>query len=189
MHEPVFLNKEVSERLEIGDSTLRKWSISLENAGYKFIQKEKGDIIIRMYRERDVTALLRYKELIQSKVETMDSVAKIIVDEFGLGTNENDTERTRSLIVTEALPTPLSVYEEVFQIFIERQNEVNRELLEKQKELIDQMDQRLNDQQKYIQETLEKRDQQLMQTLREIQEMRRVVAEEQKPFWKRLLKK
>ena len=178
MHEPVFLNKEVSERLGIGDSTLRKWSISLEIAGYRFIQKEKGDIIIRMYRERDVTALLRYKELIQSKVETMDSVAKIIVDEFGSGTNENDKEWSRSLIVTEALPTPLSVYEEAFQIFIERQNEVNRKLLEKQEELIDQMDQRINDQQKYIQETLEKRDQQLMQTLREIHEIRRLEVEE-----------
>ena len=119
----------------------------------------------------------------------MDSVAKIIVDEFGSGTNENDKEWSRSLIVTEALPTPLSVYEEAFQIFIERQNEVNRKLLEKQEELIDQMDQRINDQQKYIQETLEKRDQQLMQTLREIHEIRRLEVEEQKPFWKRLLKK
>ena len=190
MHEPVFLTKEVSERLEIGDSTLRKWSISLENAGYKFIQKEKGDITIRAYRERDITALLRYRELIQSKMETMDSVAKIIISEFGSGTNKNDEERSGSLIVTEALPTPLTVYEEAFQTFIERQNDVNRELLAKQQELIERMEQKLDDQQRYIQETLEKRDQVLMATMRELMEQRRIEAAEQnQSFWRRLFKK
>jgi hypothetical protein len=190
MHEPVFLNKEVSARLEIGDSTLRKWSMSLENAGYQFIKKEKGDITIRVYRERDVTAFLRYKELIQSKVETMDSVSKIIVSEFGEGMDENDQERTGSLLVTDTFPTPLSVYEVAFQTFIERQNEVNREWMAKQQELIDRMKQRVDDQQKYIQETLEKRDHALMGTIRELMEQRRIEAAEQnQSFWRRLFKK
>ncbi|MCM2532124.1 hypothetical protein NDK43_06650 [Neobacillus pocheonensis] len=58
-NERVYWTHEVAERLEMGESTLRKWSIALEKQGHSFI---KGDQERRLFLETDIQLLLKMKE-------------------------------------------------------------------------------------------------------------------------------
>jgi DNA-binding transcriptional MerR regulator len=69
-NESAYWSKEVSDILQIADSTLRKWCLSLEKNGYEFV---RGTNNSRAFVERDVLLLRRMKELIQSKGVTVEN--------------------------------------------------------------------------------------------------------------------
>ena len=50
-YEYIFLNKEMSERLGIGVSTLRKWAAALEKSGYGWEKHEDGTRYFTRYDE------------------------------------------------------------------------------------------------------------------------------------------
>ncbi|MFX3634500.1 MAG: helix-turn-helix domain-containing protein [Candidatus Pristimantibacillus sp.] len=54
--------KEVAERLQIAESTLRRWCQSLEQGGYLFAKKDNKR---RLLSENDVSALQQLKALNQ----------------------------------------------------------------------------------------------------------------------------
>lgn len=69
----------------------------------------------------------------------------------------------------------------------ERYNEL-KEMIQQQNEMLKQMAMKLDEQQRYIDEKLDKRDQQLMGAIREMQEEKRVLLEtaatNKKPWWR-----
>ncbi|MCE0553209.1 hypothetical protein LQK80_01020 [Bacillus thuringiensis] len=65
MSEQGYWSKEISELLQIGDSTLRKWCIALENQKYIFIRGRNNS---RAFVDKDIIVLKRMKELVQEKV-------------------------------------------------------------------------------------------------------------------------
>ncbi|MFD2615720.1 hypothetical protein [Paenibacillus gansuensis] len=58
-HIQTWWSKDLARHLDIGESTVRKWSIELEKAGYEFLRDEHNR---RTYIERDAIALRQMKD-------------------------------------------------------------------------------------------------------------------------------
>ncbi|WP_338782454.1 DUF3967 domain-containing protein [Metabacillus sp. FJAT-52054] len=187
--EKAFTPKEISLTLDVGDSTLRKWCIALEKAGYQFMRSEKNN---RLFVEGDVTVLRHLKDLVQNHSMQISNASIVIVDRFGKGAflprtgivpaenieEQRDSDRSNNQLIS------------VLMEHIEQQKEFNQALVK-----------RLDEQQTYIEDSLKKRDEMLMKSIRESQETKKLIAatnekmdkkeeeqakEEPKSIWQRL---
>lgn len=66
----------MSERLNIGVSTLRKWAAALEKNGYFW---EKNDDGTRYYTHYDQDTLILFKSLVQEQKFNLEQAAKVII--------------------------------------------------------------------------------------------------------------
>jgi DNA-binding transcriptional MerR regulator len=113
---------EVADTLGISDSTLRKYCLILERAGYHFL---RGDNKRRAFVTRDVMTLKRLQEISQSKNVTLEDAARLVVS---MAKGETETSVTladmnRSLTLEERfLP--------ILQPLIEQNELLRRELTE-----------------------------------------------------------
>lgn len=181
--EKAYSPKEISLTLDIGDSSLRKWCLALEKEGYQFIRNDKKN---RVFVEGDLVVLRHFQNLVKQHNMQLDNASKLVVDRFGKGAfevstgivpaeNERDLNRSNSEIMDTLLE------------HIRTQEEFNRQLLK-----------RLEEQQTYIQERLEERDRNLLESLRESQATKQLLLEvkqeiattqEKKGFFARLFGK
>lgn len=168
---------DVCTLLGIKESTLRKYALILKDAGYEFHVNDKGQ---RGYFERDVIVLKRFIEIKQSSDMTLEQAAEAVmswVQQSNMSVSvikkEQETDRYNDDIKTL------------------------KEMVAQQNELLKELTIRLDQQQKYIEESLKKRDELLIQSLKESMETRKMIAatkeEEEKAkkkgFWSRLFGK
>jgi hypothetical protein len=179
--EKAYSPKEVFTTLDIGDSTLRKWCIALEKNGYVFIRNDQKG---RIFVEADLVVLRHFQNLIKQHNMQLDNAATLVIDRFGKGSFEVGT-----LSVPAEEQSDLSRSNEDFinklLEHIKSQEEFNRTLLE-----------RLDWQQKYIEERLGSHDGIIQNYMKEAMETRRLIAatqeqaeQEKKGFWSRLFGK
>lgn len=169
-----FTAKEVSAILEIGDSTLRKWCLAIEEQGYNFPRTDNNK---RLFFKHDIDLLKTFRKFVKVQNMSMENAATLIVSKVEEKVFENQNSENN-------VPATRSDNEVIQKLLhhIEQQEQFNKELLR-----------RLDEQQKYIEERLSKRDEALMQSLREVQETKRLIAaaeeerrEEKKNIWSRL---
>lgn len=170
--ESTYWSKEVAETLGIANSTLRKWCKLLEDGGYHFVRDQQER---RAFTEHDVLMLRSFYELTQDKGVALDSAVNLVVSRF-------QREATQDVSLRD-IPEKSQDDERYEQIMhkLENQEQFNKALLE-----------RLDQQQAYIEQSIQKRDETLLQAIREIQETRLqlVAAEQEKQkkkwwqFWK-----
>ncbi|MGH1093591.1 DUF3967 domain-containing protein [Bacillus mycoides] len=169
-----YWGSEVAKNLGIGSSTLRKYCLSLEEAGYPF---ERGNNNSRIFFHKDVATIERLVTAMNKKKVTLEQAINLAM--VSVAENEIATVATDSVADTEHI--------KALAERIERLEQLNLELI-----------QRLDQQSKLLQETdsqriirEEQRDVQLMQVLREIQDSKRLIAasEQKKSFWSRLFGK
>jgi DNA-binding transcriptional MerR regulator len=171
IHEKAFTTKEVSVTLDIGDSTLRKWCLALEKNGYQFIRNDQNK---RLYTDRDLVALRHFQVLVQQNNFPMENASLVVASRFqgeasesgtGIVLQENE-EIKRSSERYEALETKINEQQELIKALIQR---------------LDERDNR--------------RDQLLMQHIKEIQETKQLLLaskeeeKEEKGFFSRLFGK
>lgn len=181
IHEKAYSTKDLSLAMAIGDSTLRKWCLTLEKNGYGFIRNDQKN---RVFIESDIVILKHFQSLIKQHNMQLDNAAKLVIDRFGKGSFEKGT----GIVLVEQEKEIAQSESEILNTLLEHirtQEEFNRELV-----------QRLDQQQKYIDERLEKRDQKLMESLRENQEVKKTLfqiaaaqEENKKGFFSRLFRK
>lgn len=70
-----YFAKDVAMELDITTSTLRRWSIELEKAGYTIERNEKEQ---RIYYERDFKALREIKKLLSHSVAFVDTINAVV---------------------------------------------------------------------------------------------------------------
>ena len=189
---------EVAEQLGIQSSTLRKYADVLEKEGYTFIKNERGH---RKYRESDVMVFRKVINLKNDTDMTLENATKQIVS-WHQGVEVLPLERHE-----------IERYEEpdfnatTLQTMLQDQNEV----IEKQNELLQELSKRLIEQdQRFAQresellsaiQTLQEsqvliatnssedvaknqgRDEMLMQTIREVQEVKKMIAASKDKKW------
>lgn len=189
---------DVAEQLNIQSSTLRKYADVLEKEGYTFIKNERGH---RKYRESDVMVFRKIINLKNDTDMTLENATKQIVSWYQgvevLPLERHEVER----------------YEEpdfnatTLQTMLQDQNEV----IEKQNELLQELSKRLIEQdQRFAQresellsaiQTIQEsqvliatnssedvaknqgRDEMLMQTIREVQEVKKMIAASTDKKW------
>ncbi len=169
-----YWGSEVAKNLGIGSSTLRKYCLALEEAGYPF---ERGNNNSRIFYHTDVATIERLVTAMNKKNVTLEQAINLAMT--SVEGNEIATVAIASVTDTEHIKTLTER--------IERLEQLNLELI-----------QRLDQQGKFLQETDDKRilreeqrDIQLMQVLREIQDSKRLIAasEQKESLWSRLFGK
>ncbi|PGB03771.1 DUF3967 domain-containing protein [Bacillus toyonensis] len=189
---------DVVEQLGIQSSTLRKYADVLEKEGYTFIKNERGH---RKYRESDVMVFRKVINLKNDTDMTLENATKQIVS-WHQGVEVLPLERHE----TERYEEP-NFNATTLQTMLQDQNEV----IEKQNELLQELNKRLVEQdQRFIQresellraiqtiqesETLiamntsedvaknQGRDEMLMQTIKEVQEVKKMIAASNEKKW------
>ncbi|MFS0882079.1 DUF3967 domain-containing protein [Metabacillus niabensis] len=160
--EQAYWSTDVAKNLNVGESTLRKYCLALENENYQFI---RGSNNSRAFTDKDIIVLRRFKHLVHQERITLKEAATIVINEFGT------TDRTTG--VTEE-QIDKRIYENDY-ITREQGNEI-LERLEKQEQFNKSLLEQLEKQQKYIEESIIKRDQQLLESIREVQETKKLIA-------------
>jgi DNA-binding transcriptional MerR regulator len=169
----IYGSTDMCNLLGIKDSTLRKYCLVLQNAGYNFHTNERGQ---RGFFDQDVIVLRRFIDTKKMSNMTLEQAAEAVVS----WVKQSDMA--------------VSVIREKEDN--ERHNEdiqALKEMIEKQNELLIALANRLDQQQKYIDERLNKRDAMLMESLREVQETKKLIAAteevKKKSFWSKLFSK
>lgn len=163
---------DVCTLLQIKESTLRKYALLLQDAGYHFDTNDKGQ---RAYYEKDVIAFKKLIEIKKSTDMTIEKSANAVMMWF------------------KQSNVSLRVMDE--KRYDERHNDDIKELKETVKQqniLLQELMKKMDHQQKYIDEKLEQRDRALMESLKRSQEERKAIlqiAEEQKKPRKGLFKR
>ncbi|MGG0207131.1 DUF3967 domain-containing protein [Bacillus mycoides] len=189
---------DVAEQLGIQSSTLRKYADVLEKEGYTFIKNERGH---RKYRESDVMVFRKVINLKNDTDMTLENATKQIVswhqgvEVLPLERHEIERYEEPDFNAT-TLQTMIRDQKEV----IEKQNyllqELNKRLAEqdqrftqRESELLSAI-QSIQDSQKLIamnsSEDMAKnqgRDAMLMQTIREVQEVKKMIAASKDKKW------
>jgi hypothetical protein len=162
--EKAYWNHEIAKVLGIGESTLRKWCIELEKNGYEFVKGAKDS---RAFLEHDLQALTYFKQLTKTDKCPKEQAAQIVVEKFN-----RTSENGRTLPVPAENTQSLQQFEEKLNQLLEqskRQEEFNKALLLK-----------LEQQENYIKESLERRDKLLLESIRSTQEQVAAAQEESK---------
>ncbi|EEL58737.2 D-alanine--D-alanine ligase [Bacillus cereus Rock4-18] len=189
---------DVAEQLGIQSSTLRKYADVLEKEGYTFIKNERGH---RKYRESDVMVFRKVINLKNDTDMTLENATKQIVSWYQgvevLPLERHEIERYEE---PDFNATPLQAMIQEQKEIIEKQNyllqELNKCLVEqdqrfaqRESELLSAI-QLIQDSQKLIatnsSEDIEKnqgRDEILMQTIREVQEVKKMIAASKNKKW------
>lgn len=168
--EILYKSSDMATMLKIQESTLRKYCIMLEEAGYDFHKNEFGH---RAFFNKDVMVLKRFIDTKNHPDMTLKQACNAVI----LWVKENDVTGRDITVVSdeERYNEGYNALLEEFEKFKTQQEEFNKELLEK-----------LMDQQGYIQNSLLERDKKLMQAIRETQETKKIIAtvQEKKRWWR-----
>jgi hypothetical protein len=180
--------KEVIDKIDIGDSTLRKWCLSLEKQNYNFIRTDQNK---RLFTEKDVFVLSQFKVLVQDKNMSINNAATIVASKYVNESFSNETEieqvskhQTKQLFSNETL--------EELKTEMEQLKSINTSLLyeleeqkkdrENQKEFNEELLNRLNQFQNYIENKFEEdvksrqHDRELVSSLKESMEQQKLIA-------------
>lgn len=180
--EKAYSPKEMATTFDIGDSTLRKWCLALENNGYVFMRNENNG---RVFTDSDLVILRHFQTLVKQYNTQLENAAMLVIDRFGKGVLTSRTGVVPAEKEVEQRSLERST-EDVIDTLLEhiaKQEKFNKELLD-----------RLDQQQAYIEESIKRRDQFLLESLDEKLESRRMIAatedsEPKKGFWSRLFNK
>ncbi|MFC3885053.1 MerR family transcriptional regulator [Bacillus songklensis] len=176
--EKAYTTKEVSTTLGIGDSTLRKWCLSLEKNEYPFTRNDQNQ---RLFLEKDLVVLKLFQTMVQTNNFSVENAGMVIASKFKESAFSNGTggvparreeEQGEKGSSNEVIQKPLDIiqYQEAY---IQEQREFNQVLLEsmrEQREFNQALLERLEKQETYMQEGLHTRDGELTQSIRELQQ-------------------
>lgn len=189
---------DVAEQLGIQSSTLRKYADVLEKEGYTFIKNERGH---RKYRESDLMVFRKVITLKDDTNMTLENATKQIISWYQgvevLPLERHEIERYEE---PDFNATTLQTMIEDQKVVIEKQNDLLQELT---KRLVEQ-DQRFTQRESElisvigtlresqsliamnISEDIAKNqsyDEMLMQTIREVQEVKKMIAASNEKKW------
>lgn len=178
--EKAYWNHEVAKYLDIGESTLRKWCIELEKNGYIFIKGAKDS---RAFTDHDLKALDYFKKLTKVEKHTLNQASLAVIAKYKRkGENEGAPlamdDNNRSVEDLEEKINELLQSQKELINYQEKQEEFNKTLLKM-----------LEKQDRYIKESLDKRDKLLIENIRKAQEEKAAAIEEtqkKKSKWQQL---
>ncbi|HHT7240448.1 DUF3967 domain-containing protein [Bacillus cereus] len=189
---------DVAEQLDIQSSTLRKYADVLEKEGYTFIKNERGH---RKYRESDVMVFRKVINLKNDTDMTLENATKQIVS-WHQGVEVLPLERHEIERYEEPdfnATTLQTMFQDQNKV-IEKQNELLQELNKRLVEQDQRFEQRESELLSAIQTIRESqtliatntsedmaknqgRDEMLMQTIREVQEVKKMIAASKDKKW------
>ncbi|MED4782131.1 hypothetical protein [Brevibacillus choshinensis] len=180
--ERTYSGREVADLLGIGASTLRKWSMLLEQNGYWFLRDSQNR---REYRQMDVAALQRFYRLTKDQLFPQEEAALMIVSHDVALPARMETAVTLAPPIPVPAPVSHNVWEEklhALAVHVQQQDAAHQALLE-----------RVEKQEAYIRSNLKERDRRLMKAMNDIMdakvELTKMKDEQRKTsIWHKLLR-
>jgi len=117
----LYWNKEVADLLQIGDSTLRRWCLMLEERGYQFMKNEHNQ---RGFRDHEVLMFRKLKELTKSKGKKLEDALDVVLSMY------SSTNQTTLVQSNPASGSPSNDVQNTLAEKIEQVLEINRQLVE-----------------------------------------------------------
>jgi len=174
--------EEVATNVGVAPSTIRKYSQLLEKYGYEF---SRNNLNAFMYDEDEIKMLKEFAKLKKQKDITLDMAAQqVLIDIAGMEISVSNT--STNAVDMQAMVKAMSDMQEKMNIIIEQNNKVLAEnnTLNKRLEQIEETKLLEN-------KRLDERDSSLMEVIREIQDVKKMVAASQEnnkrkwyEFWK-----
>lgn len=166
---------ELAEQVDIPNSTCRRYLANFETF---FVAK--GGNRVKKYEETAVHILKRIKALYDEGLET-NEVHNVLVNEFPLVISTDEYQGNQQIPKTPKLATSEDIAE-IMNVLIQ-QKQFNEELLDQIKK-----------QQEFIEKSIERRDKLLLESIRSLQEQKRIQIEsheinEKKGFFSRFFNK
>lgn len=157
---------QLSEVTEIPETTVRRYTNKFQ-AFFRYEKRGRG----KKFHPDSIEVIKRIALLYEQDYEA-EEIEKILAQDFPITVSDDDQSTTNQ--------PPVKSIEQQFDEFKEQQEDFNEKLLE-----------HLQEQQDYINKSIDRRDQELMQTLKEMQETKKLLIEQQKTtkkkwwqFWK-----
>lgn len=174
----IYTAKEVSARIGIATSTLRTWCLKLESSGYIFKRTDDGK---RTFFEHDIAALRAMKELSDKKHPIEYAVEQVMI-RFHTMTHSVTSDDAEGTIQTppssERFPNTTEFIQEIRLAIRE---EVHQEIKHTIREEIRQeVTAAIEEQNKRLEEHIDRRDRQLVKVLHELREQRK------RKWWRKL---
>lgn len=155
--EKVYSTKEAAELLDMAVPTVRKYIVEMEKNGYTVLRSNAN---YRMFTEKDVMAIRYFNELREKSNIKVEQAARVAIDKFGTGSLYD---------VRPPYTEDQTLYKSQYESEI-------TELKAMVQALSDKVDQ----QQSYIEKSLNARDEKLTATLREMQETKKLEQPQEK---------
>ncbi|MFP7176855.1 DNA-binding protein [Priestia filamentosa] len=174
-----YFAKNVAINLEVTTSTLRRWSIELEKAGYTFERNDKDQ---RIYYQHDINAFKRLKKLISEGTILIDAINTVV----SMDSETIDAQKTPSVYQSETRLTVQHIEEildkKINKAIQKAYEDGRKQGQEETLKQIERLEQRSNE-----------RDEKLMSIFRALQEekeeVKQLIAiskeEKKKNFWQR----
>lgn len=180
-----YLTGETSKMLGMASTTVRKYSQSLEDKGYSFLKgKGTGQHQARIYTEKDITVLRYLKEIREDSNITVDRATSIVIQRFGVGA----TQDTLPISTTESneMKQRSEQHKELKEIMHQQYEMIQEQsdLIHKQGEYMKSLADKLDQQQKQINDSTKQQEQLLLNTKEENE-----TAKKKKGFFARLFNK
>lgn len=158
-----YFSKYAYEQLGVTGATLRRWSQTMESCGYEFERNGQNQ---RIYYDKEMKFLRDLKKLVD-KGQPIESAAKYLIDGGDIKRGQAPSDQADNERSNDEQARASDIERKLDEVLerLGQQENFNRELVSK-----------LDAQQKYIDESLKKRDQQLLVALRESQEAKRLAA-------------
>lgn len=160
--------KELTAMMDISDSTLRKWCLALEEHRYYFSRTDNKK---RVFTDRDVVVLKQLQNLIQIQHLSHQNAAMIVANRY----REDASEHPNSENSVPAIRSDSEI--------ITKLNSELDTLKEQQEQLITlnkQLIQRLDEREKYIDERLNQQQEALLESINELKQDKKILLEHQK---------
>ncbi|MFP7737973.1 DUF3967 domain-containing protein [Priestia aryabhattai] len=200
-----YATRDIANIVNIAEPTVRKYAQSLEKAGYIFVKNEHG---YRIFTDKDIFTFNEMKNLSMKHGLPTKKVVDMIMMNLK-EQNEGSIPHVSEVDTVVKKPseqektTDIAQYDERFNSMFERLEQLDKlddmqKQLDKQNEFNQLLMERLEQQQKYIDEKIEKRDKQFIDAIRESQETKKLIAsaleqrekeEQNKGFFARLFGK
>lgn len=135
-------SKDIAKKIGISPITLKKYSLLIEKVSEGGVLYERNDKNSRLYSDTDVLLIIRTLKIRDTEAVPFEKAAKIVLIEEGVISEQNDG--------TPAVLTNYSEKEEIKEIYsvLNTQNthiasliEANKELIDTNKQLSNQMEQ------------------------------------------------
>lgn len=163
--EKTYSGREVAATLGIGASTLRKWSMLLEQHGYWFLRDSQNR---REYRQADVAALRSFYQMTKEQLVPLEEAARQVVTRTAPAPASVPARMEAAAPLVPRSPAPFERLEEQIHMLarhVQRQEDAQMALLE-----------RLEKQEAYIRSSLKERDRRLTKAMHDILETKAQIA-------------
>jgi hypothetical protein len=184
--EKTYSGREVAHMLGIGASTLRKWSMLLEQHGYWFVRDSQNR---REYRQIDVSALQRFYRLTKDQLVPQEEAAQMVVNQQSPETTRR--ESAAALAPAPSLPAPRPL--ESSPALIDAKLQALAAHVQKQDQAQHDLLQRIEKHEAYIRSSLKERDRKLTKAMKDILDTRAQLAriqnqQRKSSIWHRLFR-